>query len=120
MEIKIDIRPRPGNVLLVNVRGKIGSETVEQFKTQLDEIVDSGHSNLIMSLKEVTYINSYGLGALASILRRVKKEGGDLKLYGLSASVLELLRLTRLIKQDKISSSGFEVYEDEEEALKAF
>ena len=120
MEIKIDVRPRPGNTILVNIRGKIGSETIDDFKKELEKIIDEGHINIIMSLKEVTYINSMGLGVLASLLRKVKKDSGDIKIYGAPAGILDLLKLTRLIKQAGVISYGFEVYENEEDALKAF
>ena len=120
MEIKIDVRPRPGNTLLVNIRGKIGSETIDTFKNQLESIISEGHTNIVMSLKEVTYINSMGLGVLASLLRKVKKDGGDIKLYGVPSGILDLLKLTRLIKQEGNIASGFELYETEEEALKSF
>jgi anti-anti-sigma factor len=74
MEVKIDVRPRSKNVMLVAVRGKIGSETVEVFKQELEKIVLSGNTRLILGLKEVTYLNSTGLGVLASMLRLVKKK----------------------------------------------
>ena len=48
MEVKIDVRPRSKNVMLVAVRGKIGSETVEAFKQELEKIVLSGNTRLIL------------------------------------------------------------------------
>lgn len=113
MEVKIDIRPRSKNVLLVAVRGKIGSETVEVFKQQLEKIILGGNSRLILDLKDVTYLNSIGLGVLASMLRLVRKENGDIKLFELPPGVKELFNITRL-------SLIFEVYDSEEDALKAF
>jgi anti-anti-sigma factor len=113
MELKIEIRPRGDNVAVVVLRGEIGTETVNQFKDRIDQLVNEGQSKIIMDFQEVNYLNSMGLGVVAATLKKVKKNKGDLKLVKLSPAVQELFELTRLTKV-------FEIFDSEDEALKSF
>ncbi len=113
MEIRIDVRPKGNDVTLVVLRGEIGTETVNQFKDRIDQIVADGKNKLIMDFQEVNYLNSMGLGVVAATLKKVKKSKGDLKLINLSPAVQELFELTRLTKV-------FEIFDSEESALKSF
>ncbi len=113
MEIKIDVRPKGNDITLIILRGEIGTETVNQFKDKIDQIVNDGKNKLIMDFQEVNYLNSMGLGVVAATLKKVKKNKGDLKLINLSPAVQELFELTRLTKV-------FEIFDSEENAVKSF
>lgn len=113
MEIKIDVRPKGNDITLIILRGEIGTETVNQFKDKVDQIVNDGKNKLIMDFQEVNYLNSMGLGVVAATLKKVKKNKGDLKLINLSPAVQELFELTRLTKV-------FEIFDSEESAVKSF
>ena len=113
MELKIDVKPRGDGVTVVVLRGEIGTETINQFKDRIDQLVAEGQTKLVMDFQEVNYLNSMGLGVVAATLKKVKKSKGDLKLIRLSPAVQELFELTRLTKV-------FEIFESEEEALKSF
>jgi len=113
MEIKIDVRPKGNDITLIVIRGEVGTETVNQFKEKMDQVVNDGKKKLIVDLQEVNYLNSMGLGVFAATLKKLKKSNGDLKLINLSPTVQELLERSRL---DKV----FDVFESEEEAVKSF
>lgn len=113
MEIKIDVRMKGNDVTVIVLSGEIGTETVNQFKDKIDQIVADGKTRLVMDFQEVGYLNSMGLGVVAATLKKVKKAKGDLKLINLSPAVQELFELTRLTKV-------FEVFDSEEGAVKSF
>ncbi len=113
MDLKIDIRPKADDITLVVLKGEIGTETVNQFKERIDQLVNEGKMRLVMDFAEVNYLNSMGLGVVAATLKKVKKGKGDLKLIKLSPAVQELFELTRLTKV-------FEIFDSEEEAVKSF
>ncbi|NLI79855.1 MAG: STAS domain-containing protein [Candidatus Riflebacteria bacterium] len=113
MELKIEVRQAAEGVTLIVLRGEIGTETVNQFKDRVDQIVNEGQTKLIMDFQEVNYLNSMGLGVVAATLKKVKKGKGDLKLINLSPAVQELFELTRLTKV-------FEIFESQEAAVKSF
>lgn len=113
MDLKIDIRAKEKDITLVVLRGEIGTETVNQFKERIDQLVNEGKVRLVMDFADVNYLNSMGLGVVAATLKKVKKGRGDLKLIKLSQAVQELFELTRLTKV-------FEIYESEDAAVAAF
>jgi len=113
MELKMDVKPRGENIAVVVLKGEIGTETVNQFRDKIDQLVAEGQNKIIMDFQEVNYLNSMGLGVVAATLKKVKKNKGDLKLVKLSPAVQELFELTRLTKV-------FEIFETEDEAIKSF
>ena len=66
---------------------------------------------MVMNLSKVRYIDSSGVASLVEGLKASRDAGARFILYGLSPSAREVLQLSRLLKI-------FEVYEDEESALK--
>lgn len=113
MDIRADIRPKGSGITLIVLHGEIGTETVNQFKDQIDRVINDGNNRLIIDFQDVNYLNSIGLGVVAAALKRVKKNKGDLKIVKPSPAVQELFDLTRLTKV-------FEIYESEDEAVKSF
>jgi anti-sigma B factor antagonist len=67
----------------------------------------------VLNLKDVSEIDSTGLGTLVFGLARLRKAGGRLALVNLNRSHLELFLLTRL-------AIAFEFYEDEQDAVNSF
>ena len=67
---------------------------------------------LAIDASEVTLLPSVGLGALVSMSKQCKAGGGKLVLFGLSAELGEVLKLTRLDRMIVIAP-------DREAALKA-
>jgi anti-sigma B factor antagonist len=84
-------------------------------KSFLDEIaalVERGRINLIFDLADASYLNTLELGALVSVLKKVKEKGGTLKLIRVQDLIDNLLNLTGLRRV-------FDTYKSEEEALKS-
>ncbi len=87
------------------------SQAVE-FKDELIQQITTGKIRLLLNLSEVTFIDSSGLGAIISALRRVGVKG-DVKLCCVSDQIMEMLRLTRL---DKV----LEIFDSEETGIASF
>jgi anti-anti-sigma factor len=89
----------------------------EEMPTSLHEHVKSqleiGKRNFLFNLKDVTYLESLGLGILVGSLISVSNLGGKLKLTGLAPKLRVLFEITGLIKV-------FEIVGDEETAIEAF
>jgi anti-anti-sigma factor len=103
-----------GNVEIISLQGKI---TIGSGDTQLREVianaVNSGKTNILLDLSGVTTIDYSGIGELVGSYTTVTNRGGKLKLLHLPAKLNELLHVTQLI-------TVFEVYEDENEAVKSY
>jgi len=101
-------------VEIITLQGKI---TIGSGDTQLREVitnvVNEGKNRILLDLSGVTTIDSSGIGELVGSYTTVTNRGGKLKLLHLPAKLNELLHVTQLI-------TVFEVYEDEQEAIKSF
>jgi len=103
-----------GGVEVIKLDGKI---TIGARDQQLGEIIPNarsqGKSKLLLDMSGVTTIDSSGIGELVGSYTTVTNRGGKLKLLHLPAKLNELLHVTQLI-------TVFEVYENEQEAIKSF
>ncbi len=102
------------DVLVLDMRGRItlGPET-ETLREKVKQLVEAGHSRLILDLGEVNYIDSVGLSTLVRSCTWARTQGGDLKLLRLTKRVHDLLQITRL-------STAFEIFDTLDEAQRSF
>jgi anti-sigma B factor antagonist len=77
------------------------------------ELAEKGQNRILLNLKDVKYIDSFGVGDLVRSVTSLRRQGGDLKLLSPSPMVLEVLRITRL---DKV----LEIKDDELSAVQSF
>ena len=73
----------------------------------------SGVQNILLNLRDLTYIDSTGLGALVVCFTTLRKQGGKLKLENVNRRNIELLLLTKL-------TTIFELFNDETDAVNSF
>src|ERR1700733_13252473 len=109
----MDISTRTvGAATLVDVVGDITLYNSPQVrKVLLDLIKDKKTPRVIVNLERVKYIDSAGVASLVEGLKVSRDIKSSFALFGLSRTAREVLELTRLIKV-------FEVYNNEEEALR--
>ncbi len=100
-------------VNLLVVSGRVDSNTSPKLSEHLTRQIDSGAMNLLVDLQEVEYMSSAGLRELVSALKRVKKDGGDLRLVSPSPRVKEVLDLAGL-------TTLFEIFDDRVKAVGSF
>ncbi len=100
-------------VLVVDCSGRIvfGEESASLRDSVKKLLVQS--PQVVLSLREVNYVDSGGLGTLVSLYTTARNAGGAVKLARVSQRVGDLLQLTKLL-------TIFEVFDDEEAAAKSF
>jgi anti-sigma B factor antagonist len=102
------------DVQVINLQGKI---TIGAGDTQLRDVIQQalsdGKTKILLDMREVTTIDSSGIGELVGSFTTVTNRGGKLKLLRLPPKVSDLLQVTQLI-------TVFEVYDDEAKALESF
>ena len=82
-------------VLVITVLEKrLDAVAAPAFRAQMTERV-AGRSVVVLDLGQVQFIDSSGLAALISVLKRLAP-GGSLRLAGAASGVIALLQLTRL------------------------
>lgn len=102
-----------GTATVVDIVGDIDLyNSPEVRKVLLEAIKEKKSPRVIINLKDVRYIDSSGVASLVEGLKVSRSMNSRFMLYGLSAAAREVLELSRLIKV-------FEVFDNEEQALKA-
>jgi len=103
-----------GGIAIVDAHGVI---TVGAGNMMLRDIVTSllkeGNKKLLLSLRDVEYVDSAGLGELVKTHTTLERQGGRLKIVNLSQKVQDLFELTGLHRV-------FDVHENEANAIQSF
>lgn len=70
MEIKAETMKR---CELVTVAGRVDSSTAPELENVLLGLIQTGNKNIVVNLRDTTFISSAGLKALLSALMKVRK-----------------------------------------------
>jgi anti-sigma B factor antagonist len=92
-------------VLVVQVDGQLIVGNRQELKQLVQEAVDHGEKKVLVDFTKAGYIDSSGLGALVSISKKVREQGGELRLSGLNEDLRSLFELTKLDTLFSISDS---------------
>jgi anti-sigma B factor antagonist len=111
LRLGIDVQRVEGLPVLL-VTGEIDIYTAPMFKQAVVGLVSDGHSDVVIDLSGVTFMDSSGFGTLLGATRRLRPVGGGLYLAGANTTIQRMLRLTRL---DTIMG----LYETAEDAVRA-
>jgi anti-sigma B factor antagonist len=99
-------------VLELDGRVVLGEET-NKLRENVKNLVSQGKKKIVLDVKNVTMIDSSGLGALVAAYSSAKSAGASLRLCNLGAHFNQLLQITKLL-------TVFEVSKTQEEAVSAF
>jgi anti-sigma B factor antagonist len=113
MGLKAAVR-RAGDVAIVDLAGRITlGEGSGLVRNSIKDLVNSGQKNILINLKDVSYIDSAGLGELVGSYASVTNVAGNIKLLHPQAKVHDLLQVTKLY-------TVFVAFDDESEAVRSF
>jgi anti-sigma B factor antagonist len=111
--MKVNVRQRDG-VTILDLKGKItiGMGDVA-LRNAVQEAINSGATKVVINLKDVTTIDSSGVGELVSAFTTATNRGVKLSLANLPSKVSDILQITQLI-------TVFDVFDSEDEAIRSF
>ena len=112
MALRIDQRDI-GTVKVLDLAGKLAGDAADALWDRIDDLLDAGHSKLILNLGGVSFIDSAALGGLLSKRAAVANAGGQLKLLNLSERVWDLIVTTKL-------EMVFDTFGSEADAVQSF
>lgn len=82
---------------IIQMKGKITlGQSCSKLRQAAEQLLGQGDSRIFLNMGEVVYVDSAGLGAIASCHVKARAAGGSFNLFGVSGTVQELLVLTRL------------------------
>lgn len=89
-------RRSEGDVEVVRLAGDLNAAVAGPTKDEIQRVIDSGRSRLVLDLEDVRFVDSSGLSVLVAALKAARAVGGDLVLAGLKPEVESIIQLTRL------------------------
>jgi len=101
------------NVVVIDMNGRLTcGEPQLLFRNTIRRFVADGSNRFVLNLSDVNYIDSSGLGELATTKATLDKDGGRVNLLGLQKKVSDVLVLTKL-------TCVFDFFEEETKAIAA-
>lgn len=100
----IEVFENDGITVVVPRGPRLDAEIAGELRAQLLQLIDRGARKLVIDLPAVDFIDSSGLGALVSALKRLRQTdpAADIRLAHVQApvrAVLEIIRLHRVFSQ---------------------
>lgn len=125
--MKYTIDKKEQYVVLTPLEEKIDSLLAPKLKSELLTLHAEGHSNMVLEMSQVKYVDSSGLSALLVGDREFGKNGGIFVISGVQDHVMKLLKISMLDKKlnlvNSLEEAGEAIFiheieggEDEEEA----
>ncbi len=100
-----------GEVTLVEVEGQLIVGNRQELKQQVLERLEAGDRKFVIDFANTGYIDSSGLGVLVSLSKKIREQGGELRLSNLNEDLRTLFELTKLDTLFKITDSKAEALE---------
>ena len=112
MQLSLSTRTIEG-IMIVDCGGRlVFGEESGHLRESIKKLLPA-YKQIVLNMKNVSYIDSGGLGTLISLYASCSASGGELKLANLSAKTLELLQITKLV-------TVFDIRSNETDAVLSF
>ncbi len=106
-------REDQGTISILRLKGFLDAHTAPQFEQAIQELVSENRFNLIVSMAELNYISSAGLGVFMGFIEHIRENNGDIKLAKMSPKVFKVFDLLGF-------PALYQICDEEEEAKAKF
>ncbi len=93
--MKISVEQAEGYGVL-RPEGRLNMVAAPRLRSAIDRMLEDGSTRLVLDLADVSFMDSSGLGAVITGLKRARQAGGDLRLAAAGEQVQTVMRLTNL------------------------
>ncbi len=94
------------NIQVIAPTGVLDSTKAEEFRQSVTQMLSDGADVILIDLKNVTFIDSSGLGTLVVLLKQIRSLDRKLCICSINDQVRMLFELTSM---DRV----FEIYDDQ-------
>lgn len=84
------------DAVVLQIGGELDALSVPDLRVAMDELLERKPPKVIVDLGNLRLIDSSGVGAIVSLFRRLKNQGGILKVRSVKNQPLEIFRLLKL------------------------
>jgi anti-sigma B factor antagonist len=112
----MDLRLRSrtvGNVVVVEIGGEIDLHSAPGLRAELMRLGEVPLPRLVIDLREVSFLDSTGIGVLVGALKRARDRGGSVHFSACQSRVKRVFEITGLMR-------ALPLFDTREEAIAAF
>ena len=103
------VREDRNKVSILRLRGFLDAHTAPQFEKAIQELLGEDKFHIIVSMADLNYISSAGLGVFMGFIEEIRENGGDIKLCSMTEKVFKVFDLLGF-------PALYEIYDEEDQA----
>ncbi len=81
---------------VLRIEGSLDAMTTPELRPTLEELIAARTARIVVDLAALKLIDSSGVGAIVSLYKRMRAQGGQVAVRGLRDQPLAIFRLLRL------------------------
>ena len=89
-------RTDDGNDTVLKIEGTLDAVTASELRSVIDDLVNESRKEVTLDLVDLRLIDSSGVGVIVSLFKRVRANGGQVRITGLRDQPRAIFRLLRL------------------------
>lgn len=89
-------REDEGDATTLYIRGELDALSAGELRPLLDQVVAEGRLHVTVDLSQLRLVDSSGVGALVSLYKRVRANGGQVVFINVGSQPLVIFKLLRL------------------------
>ena len=103
------VREDRNNISVLRLKGFLDAHTAPQFEQAIQELLGEDKIQIIVSMADLNYISSAGLGVFMGFIEEIREKKGDIKLSNMSDKVFKVFDLLGF-------PALYQIFKDEAEA----
>ncbi|MCK5008842.1 MAG: STAS domain-containing protein [Deltaproteobacteria bacterium] len=101
------------NVSILRLRGFLDAHTAPNFEQAIQELIEEDRFKIIVSMSDLNYISSAGLGVFMGFIEEIRENNGDIKLSNMTDKVYKVFDLLGF-------PALYQIFKEEAEAEKEY
>ena len=85
-----------GETTSLRISGELDALSAPELRPLIDDLVENRRADISVDLSSLRMIDSSGVGALVSLYKRVRAQGGEVRFINVTAQPLVIFKLLRL------------------------
>ena len=111
--MRFTLKKDKSGVVVVGVEGQLIVGNRQELKQKVLDALEEGSRKFVIDFAKTGYIDSSGLGVLVSLSKKIREQGGELRLANLNDDLKTLFELTKL-------DTLFQISDTRDRALSSF
>jgi anti-sigma B factor antagonist len=114
MQEKMKIqKERKVDIEIIDISGILDAHTAIELEESINETIQQGIYKIIISLRNLEYISSAGLGVFMAFIEEIRNKNGDIKFSEMDKKILSIFELLGF-------NLIFDILSNTEEAIEYF